>query len=53
MYDEDIPVHAMKGYGGVEIESHPFLVLAIDGDARSGSHLNRFTPAKELTVPTG
>jgi len=42
----------MKIYGGVEVQTHSFFTLELDGNERSASHPSLFTPGKESLVPT-
>jgi hypothetical protein len=39
----EVPVQAMKAYGGVDIQLHPFLTLLIDGGEWSDSHLGTWS----------
>jgi hypothetical protein len=41
-------MHAVKAYGGIEVQIHSFLTLAPNGGGASG--LSRFTPGKEPAV---
>jgi hypothetical protein len=36
--------HAIKTYGGVEVQLHAFLISALDGDDWSAPRSGRFTP---------
>jgi hypothetical protein len=46
-----VPVHIMKGVGGVEVQLHSFLTSALDGGEWSASRPYRFTPEKEYRYP--
>jgi hypothetical protein len=41
----------MKAYGGVEVQSHSFLISALAGGEWSASPPGRFTPGKETRYP--
>jgi hypothetical protein len=43
----------MKMYGGVEVEIHTYLTLALDGGQRSASCPCHFTIKEGAQVPTG
>jgi hypothetical protein len=43
----------MQMYGGVEIQLHPFLILALDGCEWIASCPSHFTVKEEAPVPTG
>ena len=45
-----IPVHVLKTYGGVEVQSHSFLTLALDGAEWSGLCTGRFVARKEPPI---
>jgi len=40
----------MKIYGGVEVQTHSFLTLELDGSGRSASHPSLFNPGKDYLV---
>jgi hypothetical protein len=41
----------MKAYGGVEVQSHIFLISALNGGEFSASHLSHFTSDERLQYP--
>jgi hypothetical protein len=45
------PAHAIKAYGGEEVQQHSFLTSAPDGGKWSTSRFGRFAPRKEPLVP--
>jgi len=45
--------HAMKTYGGVEVQLHAFVTSELDGGEWSASRFGRFTPRIKLLVPIG
>jgi len=45
------PLHAVKVYGGMEIQLHLFFPLALDGGVSSALCCGCITPGKEPLVP--
>lgn len=49
--NEVAPLHAVKVYGGVEVQLHIFFTLALDEGVSSSLRCGCITPGKEPLVP--